>query len=278
SSKKLGRAGETKRERFSRALQEQAAGIGDHDDVLLEQRPEAPLDASSDEDEDNAAEEATEAAPVVLAPEKPALGFGGGLKRPLDVGEDGRPVIKKRKRRKKEKPSFSQPDYDDQASSDDGVREEDDKAAAEDGSEDEWGGFSDSGEVQEDVASDDSGSEISDEGEGMSDEDSDDDSEGEDEDDADSESLPSVASDRKERVSAFKQWADSQRNTALDFTPSAPLATSAQVDEKVKANFRPREPSPDPMLVASTTQTNGERTSRPAAAITIPRDDEIQEA
>ncbi|KAI6863201.1 P-loop containing nucleoside triphosphate hydrolase protein [Hortaea werneckii] len=280
SSKKLGRAGETKRERFSRALQEQAAGIGDHDDVLLEQRPEAPPDASSDEDEDNAAEEATEAAPVAPAPEKPALGFGGGLKRPLDVGEDGRPVIKKRKRRKKEKPSFSQPDYDDQASSDDGGGEEDDKATEEDGSEDEWGGFSDSGEAQEDAASDDSGSEVSDDGEGMSDEDSDDDSEGDDEedDDADSESLPSVASDRKERVSAFKQWADSQRNTALDFTPSAPLATSAQVDEKVKANFRPREPSPDPILVASTTQTNGERTSRPAAAITIPRDDEIQEA
>ncbi|KAI7360877.1 P-loop containing nucleoside triphosphate hydrolase protein [Hortaea werneckii] len=285
SSKKLGRAGETKRERFSRALQEQAAGIGDHDDVLLEQRPEAPQDAPSDEDEDTAAEEATEAAPVAPAPEKPALGFGGGLKRPLDVGEDGRPVIKKRKRRKKEKPSFSKPEYDDQASSDDGVGEEDDRAAAGDRSEDEWGGFSDSGEAQEDVASNESGSEISDDGEGLSDEESDDDSEGDDQeeendddDDDDSESLPSVASDRKERVSAFKQWADSQRNTALDFTPSAPLATSAQIDEKVKANFRPREPSPDPMLVASTTQANGERTSRPAAAITIPRDDEVQEA
>ncbi|KAI6800698.1 P-loop containing nucleoside triphosphate hydrolase protein [Hortaea werneckii] len=283
SSKKLGRAGETKRERFSRALQEQAAGIGDHDDVLLEQRPEALQDASSDEDEDNAAEEATEAAPIAPAPEKPALGFGGGLKRPLDVGEDGRPVIKKRKRRKKERPSFPQPDYDDQASSDDGVGEEDDRAAAGDRSEDEWGGFSDSGEAQEDVASNESGSEISDDGEELSDEESDDDSEGddqeeEDDDDDDSESLPSVASDRKERVSAFKQWADSQRNTALDFTPSAPLATSAQIDEKVKANFRPREPSPDPMLVASTTQANGERTSRPAAAITIPRDEDIQEA
>ncbi|TKA22708.1 hypothetical protein B0A50_07801 [Salinomyces thailandicus] len=283
SSKKLGRVSETKRERFSRALQEQAAGIGEHNDVLFDQRPNEhseaeseALDLSAEED----GEAVTEAAPEVA---KPVTNFGGGLKRPLDVGEDGQPVIKKRKRRKTRKheaPTPAQSDDDDDDDDDDSAEEADglsDFSSSDAAEEGEWQGFSEEEDQrsrdEEKASAFSSDSEVIEDPDELSSVASDD-----EDDDIDSGSATSVVSDRKERVSAFKQWADTQRNTAMDFTPSAAPTTSTEADLAVRANFKPRQASPDPMLAASNILAGGQRTSRPAAAISVPRAEEIQEA
>jgi len=275
SSKKLGRVGETKRERYGRALREQAVGVDDgrHDGILYEQRQvavddESQLEASQDD-------EPTTVAQVAPQTTKPLSSFGSGLKRPLEVGKDGQPVIKKRKRRER---NISITEAAEILSEEEASRL-DDSYESEDGNgdeEDEWSGF-DADEpstaaispagagAESDMEQSSPSSSVTNDGDGTS--------EPKDDEDSDSESAPSVASDRKERVSAFKQWADSQRNVALDFTPSAAPTN----DAAVRASFRPRQPSPDPMP-PSIQPSKAERTSRPAAAITIPRSEEIQAA
>ncbi|KAK0306161.1 putative ATP-dependent RNA helicase DHR1 [Friedmanniomyces endolithicus] len=300
SSKKLGRVLETKRERFSRALREKSAGIDDgrHDEVLYERRRGMPSvgedgDGDGSEDDDYCDDDEV---PVIVAPAiqhpKPTPGFGSGLKRPLETNESGQPVIKKRRRRRKAVPqSPSSPEY----SEDDEVSAEstyDSGDLSESGDENEWHGFgSDEEAVKQETilaklitptdtdkeAKDSSTSEDE-----LEDYDSGNSStrEGSKDQESDSESAPSAGSDRKERVSAFKQWANVQRNTALDFTPSALPVDSAAMN----ADFKPRQPSPDPFVTAQaqmnarTSQTNGARIARPSAAITIPRSEEIQAA
>ncbi|KAK0336444.1 putative ATP-dependent RNA helicase DHR1 [Friedmanniomyces endolithicus] len=296
SSKKLGRVLETKRERFSRALREKQAGINDarHDDVLYERRREMPpveVDENGDASEDEDGEVSVIAPPAVQEP-TPMPGFGSGLKRPLETNDSGQPVIKKRKRRRKAAlPSSPSPEYpDDNEDSVESTYDTGDMSESENANE--WHGFgsdeeaepqgtiiakhgipADTGEESEGSGTsedelNDENSEVSSTGAGGEDQES------------DSESAPSAGSDHKERVSAFKQWANAQRNTALDFTPSALPADSAAV----KANFRPRQPSPDPFVPAqaqmnaSISQTNGARIARPSAAITIPRSEQIQAA
>ncbi|KAK4580250.1 putative ATP-dependent RNA helicase DHR1 [Recurvomyces mirabilis] len=247
SSRKLGRVHETKRERFGRALREQRAGIDGHEDVLYESRREV-----EDDEEDGVLGQAEEwivgptALPVVA---QPTLSFGTGLKRPLDIGEDGRPAIKKRKRRKLVEEQI--PDEDEWV----GFASEDDEISA-------TSAVQEVDEVETNISEDesDSGNESSSEGSNLSTND-------------DPSSLDSGAGEKKERVSAFKQWATAQRNTALDFQPSA-LPTQ---DPTVRANFQPRQASPDPVAV-DIVQQGGERTSRPAAAITIVRPEAVQAA
>ncbi|KAK0353089.1 putative ATP-dependent RNA helicase DHR1 [Friedmanniomyces endolithicus] len=298
SSKKLGRVLETKRERFSRALREKQAGIDDgrHDDVLYERRrvlPPVEVDedgnASEDEDEDD---EVSVIVPVAAQEPKPTPGFGSGLKRPLETNDSGQPVIKKRKRQRKAVlQSTPSPEY----SEDDEVSAEStygDGDLSESGSEDEWHGFGSDAETEQqattkvrlapvtDTGTEDGDTSMSEEEFNRNDGEDSSTGGGGDDRDSDTESTPSTGSDRKERVSAFKQWANTQRNTALDFTPSA-LPTDLAA---IEANFKPRQPSPDPLVTAlslmNTTipQTNGARTARPSAAITIPRSEEIQAA
>ncbi|KAK5732075.1 putative ATP-dependent RNA helicase DHR1 [Elasticomyces elasticus] len=247
SSKRLGQNGETKRERISRALREKQAGIddGSHDKILFEQRRVVQPEESDPSDS-----EVPMAAPMPVQEHKPAQAFGSGLKRPLDTDDAGKPVITKRKRRKVVKVvrTASPPTDGSDVDRSEGSNEPDDSE-----DEDEWGGFSSDGEPDISSAS----------VEGV---DSDDSSSSDEDDDA---SGP----DKKERVSAFKQWATTQRNTALDFVPSALPDETATI----RANFKPREHSPDagfvsvpqPVLVAP---------QRPTAAITISRTEEIQAA
>ncbi|KAK1071988.1 putative ATP-dependent RNA helicase DHR1 [Friedmanniomyces endolithicus] len=298
SSKKLGRVLETKRERFSRALREKQAGKDDgrHDDVLYERRRVLPPvevdedgDASEDEDEDD---KVSVIVPGAAQEPKPMPGFGSGLKRPLETNDSGQPVIKKRKRQRKavlQSPPSPEYSEDDEVSAESTYGDGD---LSESGNEDEWHGFGSDAETRQqatikvrlgpvtDTGNEDGDTSMSEEELNKNDgEDSSTGGGGSDRD-SDTESTPSTGSDRKERVSAFKQWANTQRNTALDFTPSA-LPTDLAA---IEANFKPRQPSPDPLVTAlslmNTTvpQTNGARTARPSAAITIPRSEEIQAA
>ncbi|KAK3111277.1 putative ATP-dependent RNA helicase DHR1 [Teratosphaeriaceae sp. CCFEE 6253] len=244
SSKTLGRVRESKRERVGRALREKQAGIdgGRHDEVLFEPRGEVG------EDPTNATGVARDAA---------QLPFGAGLKRPLETDDAGRPVLKRRKRQRKavSRAPAPAPNSDDDASASSSI----DGAEGEGEDEDEWNGF----------GSDDESS-----SEGEADDDDSASSVGEASEASDSESAPSTTgSDKKQRVSAFKQWADTSRNAAIGFTPSAPPTT----DAAMRAKITPRQPLPDASLPAFPS-SNGIRDSRPAAAITIPRTDEIQAA
>ncbi|WPH00941.1 Hypothetical protein R9X50_00377500 [Acrodontium crateriforme] len=273
SSRKLGRVNETKRERLGRALREQQAGLEGrgNEEVLLERRKEvlpgdAPADFDHDED-DSEDEEESKLATTLAQPintTQTSIGLGSGLKRPLEVDEAGQPVIKKRKRRKQAKKRTPTPDIfseDEETPEDMDTDDVDD----EDGDEDEWNGFdSADGESESKDGAEDDEDSASDEEDDL--EESDEESESE-------ESDSDVRSDRPERVSAFKAWANAQRNVALDFTPS----TAPTNDEAIKAAFKPRQQSPDPVLNLLK-EISTENLSRPAAAITIPRVEAIQAA
>lgn len=257
SSKKLGRVHENKRERLSRALREQQAGLdvnGDHDDVLYQRRTEAARDSESEAETGHQNGEIQSYAFKVQSDVQAISTFGSGLKRPLKIGEEGQPLIKRRKRQGRSRLAIS--------SAHPTVMADDDTDSQSSGSElhdehsdssEEWQGFE--SDAQSDLA--DQNEETS----GISDDDR-----------SSSETSVSDSSTGKPaRVSAFKAWADMQRNVASDFTPS----TVPLHDASIRAKFKPRQPSPDPLL-PTPAQNNGERSSRPAAAITIPRSDEIQ--
>ena len=263
SAKKLGRVSETKKERFQRALQERESGIdvnGEQDTILFERRPqiyedeyESSDDQSADSDayHDHEADEASDRIPVTA--------FGSGLKRPLDLDDAGQPVITKRKRRKQAKLSRSTLDVNTTIATD---RDEDELPfgqIAEEETFEEWNGFgadsnpSASAEELTDDSDDDEESLFS----------------------VTSESEADTQTDRTGRTTAFKAWADVQRNQALDFTPSVAPTT----DSTALSSFKPREPSPD--FQPSSTELFVSRQdispeSHPRTAIPVDRTEEVQ--
>ena len=248
SSKKLGRVHENKREKLQRALTEREAGVdvdGLGDEVLFEAGREVEhgwSEENTDGDEDaRRNDEEARVVPVVPQRNGTASTFGSGLKRPLETDGGGQPVIKKRKRRKEVE--INTPEVSD------GEDVSDEELSG--GGEEEWNGFeedeiSDRSESPEDPLSESRSSSPS------------------------SVSETSSSQDQKpERVSAFKAWADSQRNAAIGFTPSAAYNN----DPTAKANFVLRATSPDDMIDSIPAVA-----SRPAAAITISRTEEVQAA
>ncbi|KXT04504.1 hypothetical protein AC578_8693 [Pseudocercospora eumusae] len=270
SSKKLGRTIETKRERFSRALAEKSAGIdldGQQDTILYEPRQEPVRGAHSDsQNEDETPQIPSNGAVEQVTTESKSAGlvggalFGAGLKRPLDTDESGRPVIKRRKREKKNK----------KVKADFVVTLPEPQGPSDSEASDEWNGFS--GDESELESAAEETSEDNDDSESLAD------SEDTEADDGSSEGNDDSGGNNAKkpaRVSAFKAWADSQRNQAVGFTPSAAPTN----DEAIKAAFQPRAPSPDP--VASeilVTSKAAEEAYRPSKAVVIPRNDDVQEA
>ncbi|KAF2810764.1 DEAH-box RNA helicase-like protein [Mytilinidion resinicola] len=269
SSKKLGRTTESAREKLSRALRERQAGIDveKNEAVILEKRKtRAPEDSGSDseEDDEDQMEDAEQPQAITTKEireesqerpvEKPVASFGSGLKRPLEVDEEGKPIIKKRKRTKPKSaimPVVEEP---------------------------EWEGFS-SGE--EDMATDsedervpeDDHSETQDESEeesGLSDSSSS--SEDEDEEMSSSENEETKAS-RRERTSAFKAWATQQRHEAIGFTPSS-IVTETSTRP---ISFTPRDPEMDPLPPELESNTATDAT-RKAFSVHVERPPEIQES
>lgn len=260
SSKSLGQGRETKKEALSRALRESRAGIDDGDE-LLEERPEA-----EDEDSDDDMAPSAKPAPATTQkksddklvplrpPTPPPATVGSGLKRPLDVDEDGRPVIKKRQKRGGIKSKVTAPVDLPSPESDSGS------------DEDEWGGVSDDGDAHDD---DEDG-----EDEESGDEDDEDDSEDDDEEEDDDEDDDGNHREQKsQRSSIFKAWATQQRNEALGFNPND-STTSNMVIPKPK-NFVPRAPEVEPLPLELQPT---EDTDRKAFSVTVTRTPEIQEA
>ncbi|KAK7967379.1 uncharacterized protein PG986_001656 [Apiospora aurea] len=264
SSRTLGQKTETKKQLLQRALREHAAGIADHGDELFEERPTAPesdaetlpqkyTPAVSSQDEAQLSKpQASEATPV-----QPAA--GSGLKRPLDVDDEGRPVIKKRQKRGgvKSKASLTAP----KVAHPEPVHQEESDSDSE--SEDEWKGFSSENEPEDQASGMEEDSSSEDEETGSSDD------EDEDVEDSDEDGEP----DTKQRSSAFKAWAHQQRNEAMGYTPVESNAMLLDIPRPANFEPRPLEQEPLPLELQPTTNV-----ARKAFAVPVTRQAEIQEA
>ncbi|KAI0898080.1 P-loop containing nucleoside triphosphate hydrolase protein [Annulohypoxylon nitens] len=266
SSRILGQGKETKRQALSRALRERKAGINqDDDDVLFEARHTPISDESDDEDEvqpktthstkrngglmQNGSNN-TQIAP----PETPAVTVGSGLKRPLELDDEGRPVIQKRQKRGgvkskiSMKPQLLQPEPT--------PKNSDEQPVDEDG---EWNGFSSDASAHDSADSEDSP-------EGSEDESS-------DQEPSSDEESSEEEGDSKKRSSAFKAWAHGQRNAALGYQPvdgNHPI-----LNITVPKNFKPRPLEQEPLPVELLPTKDNDRK---AYSVSVQRTPEIQEA
>lgn len=195
---------------------------------------------------------------------KPVVGFGSGLKRPLELDEEGKPVIKKRKRTKAKSTVIPVPE------------------------ELEWEGFGteeDDG-LEANLASETESQEVEFSGAESSESERGGSAEGDEyteagnwdepsEENEESSSLDEDAkASRKARTSAFKVWATQQRNDTLGFTPSAVITSNATLKP---IDFTPRAPEMDPLPPELESHTATDAT-RKAFSVHVKRTPEIQEA
>jgi ATP-dependent RNA helicase DHX37/DHR1 len=302
SSKKLGSGADTKREALRRALAERRAGVDveKNEGLLFEEHtvrePEVESPDSEGENEIQAApaskskspkgstpasrkrsrsptaspeREATDSAPTTASVASFGL-FGGGLKRPLEVDESGKPVIQVRKRRKaKGKPVVIEEEV-----AWEGFSSDEKDAEDEEGDNVELTESSEESDIEENDDDTEAGSEDS-EGSGESDGSEEQDSE--EDSDSDSDSSPDDEESkiaRKERTSAFKAWATSQRNEQIGFVPTNQLEYTIPAKP---ANFTPRAPEHDPLPPELETNTATDAT-RKAYSVAVQRSSDIQEA
>ncbi|KAG9756138.1 hypothetical protein KCU75_g12313, partial [Aureobasidium melanogenum] len=286
SSKKLGRGGESARERLERALREKEQGINveANDAVLFEQRKRPALELESEsEDEQTSTPQANTSkpasvkasaptpAPTSVPAAAPAPGkgglfaagqglFGSGLKRPLETDEEGKPIIKSRKRTKvinKSTPVVAQePEWEGFSGDDDDDEDDDDESEDSEDDNDDGDGESEADDDDEDVDEDDE-----------DEEDSDEDSEEESDSDDDMEDEEDVKEAQKARSSAFKMWATEQRNQAIGFVPSTNLETVNSTTVKQPINFVPRAPSPETLPPELAVSATTESDNRPAVSL-----------
>ncbi|KAF2462289.1 P-loop containing nucleoside triphosphate hydrolase protein [Lineolata rhizophorae] len=267
SSKNLGRVHNTKREIMSRAMREKRAGIDvDRNEGLLRERQRE--NESSDKEECSGEsenevpkEQVEEASTQPQAANGAAAGFGSGLKRPLELDEQGKPIITKRRRGEKEKPTII-------------IQLPAQGEDSEDDEESEWGGFNSEGGSESQLDGEEEPESVrsvkkteeSDLDEDKSDATSEDDS-------VDENNKES----RKERSSAFKAWAIQQRNNAIGFTPSeAPTEAFSKLNIPKPVSFAPRALESDPLPPELDTKTTTDET-RKAFAVEVNRPPTIQE-
>ena len=253
SSRSLG--GEpSKREVLSQALRESEAGVNVqmNQGLLFEDQDDDSSDSETSKDVESTATHLFS----LEAPLKPA--FGSGLKRPLEKGVDGNPVIKKRRRLKKTKPLFT-------AATDlpwEGLSSDNDSDASSHNSPSPTASMGPQTDSEVDRSSD------SDEIPRTSDSESSTEDSGNDDYDLE---------ERKERSSAFKAWATSQVNEALGFKPTADTATTIQNDlsDGLPAHV-PRTPEQDPLPPELELTSSAQE--RKAFSVKVERPPEVQEA
>ena len=195
---------------------------------------------------------------------------GSGLKRPLAVDDDARPIIQKRRKRGGVRSKFqSQSLVSRGEGSGIASGEDDEEGSQEDtdhdveGGGEEWNGFPDSSSELSADGGREGSHDDTDDGTGDSGTDETDDSEDNSEDEA---SAP---------TSNFKAWAHGARNAALGYQPSAPVVNSTALEIPKPENFeaRPLEQDPLPLELEPTA-----RVDRKAHAVIIQTPSEIQEA
>jgi ATP-dependent RNA helicase DHX37/DHR1 len=272
STKKLGQATESKREIFSRALREKKAGINvDHANKILYDHRK---DESGSEANDDFEEKFSDSDSSHIVPAVNGSSIGGGLKRPLELDDEGRPIIKKRKRVKQPPITIILP-----ASN---LSEDEEDAEIH---EEEWAGFGSETESDDSLydrsvlMSGDSSNSESEHSSGRSQDSNDSDfSEVEDsEEDSDNEQSRAASEQitlkKKARASAFKSWAEQQRNEAIGFVPSNVLSESAAALPKIQHVLR--APEQDPLPPELEVHLDNKRTVH---AFHVDRSEQIQTA
>jgi ATP-dependent RNA helicase DHX37/DHR1 len=275
SSRSLGQGRETKKQALSRAMREEKAGLEggeeEREKILLEKRKERQADGNVSSDEsDTSEQEETKLSkstptPSETAQSKPATSataLGSGLKRPLDVDDEGRPVIKKRQKRGGVKSKFSLAQV---AAAPEPESESDSDGSDSESNSDEWNGFSDDAAEKGVQNEEDSESEEEVEDEEESSEASEEESDDEDMEDADD--------NKAQRSSSFKAWAHQQRNEALGYSSTEGTTTNLEIPKP--DNFVPRAPEQDPLPMELQPTQN---INRKVYSVPITRSPEIQAA
>lgn len=203
------------------------------------------------------------------------MAVGSGLKRPLDLDDEGRPILKKRKKRGGVKSKFAvetvkqperayiapQSDSDGEDMSEDDDEIENSVVVEESG--DEWSGLSDDNKdtkgEEEVVEEEEEESEVDEEEE-------------DDDDDEDSEDDSEESESESSRPSAFKAWAQAQRNEALGFE-GATGETTKTYEFPVVQDFTPRPVEAEP-LPANLQPT--QRLDRKAFHVDVSRTPEVE--
>lgn len=237
-----------KREVLSQALKESEAGVN------VEKNLELLFEDQHVESDSSAVSEDLEPTATHLSafdvPTKPV--FGSGLKRPVDNGIDGNPVIKKRRRLNKTS-SIST------AAMElpwEGFSSDDDSDASSHSLPSATASMGSQTDSEEELSADADGSEAS--------------TEESENDDYDPEK-------RKERSSAFKAWATSQVNEALGFKPTADnSATLLNHPPAKQITYIPRAPEQDPL--PPELEVKSSAPERKAFSVTIERPLDVQEA
>lgn len=241
STKTMGAAKESKREKMRRALLEEKFGINMEENakILYEERDPKLLELSqtlegitgSIPEKTSKVGEPDQMAIEVL--ENKSTAVGSGLKRPLESDANGQPIVKKiRKSREVREERLMavietmerQKEHD---AGDLSVDEEEEMDYDSDDTEEEWGGIPDSliSDGTEDVAIDTdkkatpNGNDLMDNDREDEDEDGDEDEDedGDDNDyDEENELVPRLKRGRSEKANAFKEWALAQRKKVMN--------------------------------------------------------------
>lgn len=193
--------------------------------------------------------------------------FGSGLKRPLEVDDSGFPILPKRIKKGTNNFKFAIPPP--------GL-----VFAKDNDEETEWGGFSDIGNTDEESEPSDDSNEDGNSSAGENDEEGSEEEGSEDEDasDSDEDSNIDPTEDRearkhesRARMSAFKSWAEQERNKTVDFTPSNALTDTLTIQSYIDYTPRPveQDPIPQELQIQSDLQ-------RKAYAVKVERAEEIQ--
>lgn len=211
--------------------------------------------ASDNEQEEQKGSGGLFKAPVIvpIKPKQPIVSIGAGLKRPLEVDEEGKPVLKKRKRRGgvKSKLSFKH----------------------EAPEEPEWEGFSSASEMDTESETSMNGyDDISDASDEEGPDSNSSESESEDSAESSSEDEGEGGTPQPQRSSAFKAWATLQVNEALGFSPIPNISNILEIPKV--AGFKPRAPEQDPLPLELQKTAND---SRKAYSVTVTRTQEIQD-
>ncbi|KAL4793464.1 P-loop containing nucleoside triphosphate hydrolase protein [Aspergillus venezuelensis] len=235
---------------------------------------------SSDESDDEL--NRTKTSPNEKIPETreqaaPNVMNGIGLRRPLELGPDGFPILKKRKRATKPEPkaTLNAVPWEGFGSDDEIMR---DDAKGGDGTESEEEEVSDSEDKSEDAESGDNDDEDdSDEDEEESDEDDEDEDSDEEQEDEDEDNEDEKTNGRiKPRQSAFKSWARQQINEVVGFKPTTGPITAEPQPEIPKSAIPVRAPEEEPLpLELQVTKGNP---YRKAFSVQVDRPEEVQEA
>ncbi|KAF8427303.1 P-loop containing nucleoside triphosphate hydrolase protein [Tirmania nivea] len=224
--------------------------------------------------------------------------IGGGLKRPLEVDESGKPIIKKIKRTKapqelvRATPAPVKYDYDKPDTESEGEGEGEDEDTSMDGDSEEesenegdeeaeeWNGFGDSIKAESDEGEHGSsdkaeGGSSDDNKDGSDDDDESDDNDSDaDESQSDDAPVPRLKKGTSAAAAAFKAWAESARLKSLGVDEPKPennIPIFPKLPPGVSLPRRPSSTSPPPEPIPAPSAT-----PKPASYVTVNRPEDIQ--